>query len=44
MKTACLIGGPGVSRQGDQQRQSSKSAFQHHEHSVEPERQLPGER
>jgi hypothetical protein len=33
MKTACLIGGPGISRHGGQQCQPSKSAFQHHEHS-----------
>ena len=34
MKTACLIGSAGISRHGDQQRQSCKSAFQHHGHSV----------
>jgi hypothetical protein len=44
MKTALLIAGAGISCHGDQQCQSSKSAFQHHDYSLgEPERQRAGE-
>ena len=40
---AALIASAGISRHGDQQHQSSKCAFQHHDHSVGPEPQRRGE-